>query len=78
MIEAAAAGHGVALGSLVCADPYLRSGALKVLAGPCFPQAAYRIYCDLRSYDDDQVRRVYDWFVRETAAVAPPASKAAG
>ena len=32
-----------------------------------FPQAAYRIYCDLRSYDDDQVRRVYDWFIRETA-----------
>jgi LysR family glycine cleavage system transcriptional activator len=78
MIEAAAAGHGVALGSLVCADPYLRAGALKVLEGPCFPQAAYRIYCDLRSYDDDQVHRVYDWFIRETAAVAPPASKPAG
>ena len=78
MLEAAAAGHGVALGSLVCADPYLRSAALKVLEGPWFPQAAYRIYCDLRSYDDNQVRRVYDWFLRETAAVVSPASKAAG
>ena len=78
MIEAAAAGHGIALGSSICADPYLRIGALKVMDGPSFPQAAYRIYCDLRSYDDDQVRQVYDWFIRETAAVAPPASKAAG
>jgi DNA-binding transcriptional LysR family regulator len=78
MIEAAAAGHGVALGSLVCADPYLRTGALQVLEGPWFPQAAYRIYCDLRSYDDNQVRRVYDWFIHENAAVAPPSEKAAG
>ncbi len=78
MIEAAVAGHGVALGSLIGADPYLRTGALKVIDGPSFPQAAYRIYCDLRSYDDDQVRRVYDWFIGETAAVAPPVSKAAG
>ena len=71
MIEAAAAGHGVALGSLICADPYLRAGALKILEGPSFAQATYRIYCDLRTYDDDQVRRVYDWFIREIAAVAP-------
>ena len=70
MIEAAAAGHGVALGSLICADPYLRTAALKVLGGPSFPQAAYRIYCDLRSYEDDQVRRVYEWFVRETSAIS--------
>jgi LysR family glycine cleavage system transcriptional activator len=77
MIDAAAAGHGVALGSVVCADPYIRSGALKVLAGPSFPQSAYRIYCDLRTYEDDQVRRVYEWFVRETAASASPAAKAA-
>ncbi len=78
MIEAAGAGHGVALGSLICADPYLRTGTLKVLEGPSFPQAAYRIYCDLRSYDDDQVHRVYEWFIRETAAVASPDSNAAG
>ena len=65
MIDAAADGHGVALASEICADPYLQSGALVALAGPCIPQAAYRIYCDLRSYDDDQVRRVYEWFVRE-------------
>ena len=71
MIDAAAAGHGVALGSLICAEPYLCTGALVVLEGPSFPQSAYRIYCDLRSYDDDQVRRVYDWFVRETAGSAP-------
>jgi LysR family transcriptional regulator, glycine cleavage system transcriptional activator len=70
MIEAAAAGHGVALGSVICAEPYLRSGALIILDGPSFPQPAYRIHCDLRSYDDDQVRRVYDWFIRETAVAA--------
>jgi LysR family glycine cleavage system transcriptional activator len=65
MIDAAADGHGVALASTICADPYLQNGALLALQGPCVPQAAYRIYCDLRSYDDDQVRRVYEWFVRE-------------
>lgn len=65
MIAAAAAGHGVALGSLVCADPYLRSGGLRILEGPTFPQLPYRIYCDLRTYDDSQVRRLYDWFISE-------------
>jgi LysR family glycine cleavage system transcriptional activator len=65
MIDAAADGHGVALASAICADPYLRTGALLALGGPCIPQAAYRIYCDLRSYKDDQVRRVYEWFLRE-------------
>jgi LysR family transcriptional regulator, glycine cleavage system transcriptional activator len=67
MIDSAAAGHGVALGSLICAAPYLRSGALQVLEGPSFVEPAYRIYCDLRTYDDDQVRRVYDWFTQEAA-----------
>jgi LysR family glycine cleavage system transcriptional activator len=67
MIDAAAAGHGVALASVIAADPYLRSGALVALAGPSVPQPSYRIYCDLRTYDDDQVRRVYDWFIREAA-----------
>ena len=76
MIEAAAAGHGVALGSSVCAEPYLRVGALLILEGPTLAQAAYRIHCDLRSYDDDQVRRVYDWFIRETVAGAPGTVKA--
>ena len=65
MIDAAADGHGVALASAICADPYLRTGVLLILQGPCVPQAAYRIYCDLRSYKDDQVRRVYEWFLRE-------------
>jgi LysR family glycine cleavage system transcriptional activator len=65
MIDAAAAGRGVALASTICADPYLRTGALVVLEGPGVPQPAYRIYCDLRSYDDGQVRRVYEWFIRE-------------
>ena len=65
MIDAAADGHGVALASTICADPYLQNGALVAMQGPWIPQAAYRIYCDLRSYDDDQVRRVYEWFVRE-------------
>jgi LysR family glycine cleavage system transcriptional activator len=73
MIEAAAAGHGAALGSTVCAEPYLRAGALVVLDGPTFPQSAYRIHCDLRTYEDPQVRRVYDWFIRECGAGAPNA-----
>lgn len=68
MIDSAAAGHGVALGSLICAAPYLRTGALIVLEGPSFVEPAYRIYCDLRTYDDDQVRRVYDWFTQEAIA----------
>jgi LysR family glycine cleavage system transcriptional activator len=65
MVDAAADGHGVALASTICADPYLRTGTLLALQGPRIPQAAYRIYCDLRSYEDDQVRRVYEWFIRE-------------
>jgi DNA-binding transcriptional LysR family regulator len=77
MIAAAAAGHGAALGSLICAAPYLGSGELEVLAGPSFPQSPYRIYCDLRTFDDDQVRRVYDWFIQDAAASAPLPAKAA-
>ena len=46
-------------------SPICERAALVVLEGPCVPQPAYRIYCDLRSYDDDQVRRVYEWFIRE-------------
>jgi LysR family glycine cleavage system transcriptional activator len=67
MIDAAVDGHGVALASAICADPYLRRGELVVLEGPVIPQAAYRIYCDLRSYQDEQVRRVYEWFLHEVA-----------
>jgi LysR family transcriptional regulator, glycine cleavage system transcriptional activator len=65
MIDAAADGHGVALASAIAADPHLRTAALVELEGPCISQSAYRIYCDLRSYDDDQVRRVYEWFICE-------------
>jgi LysR family transcriptional regulator, glycine cleavage system transcriptional activator len=65
MIDAAVSGQGVALASAICADPYLRTGALVVVEGPSLPQPSYRIYCDLRSYGDDQVRRVYEWFIRE-------------
>jgi DNA-binding transcriptional LysR family regulator len=65
MIDAAVAGHGVALGSLIYAGAYLRSGSLVMLDGPSFPQADYRMYCDLRSYDEARVRRVYDWFLCE-------------
>jgi LysR family transcriptional regulator, glycine cleavage system transcriptional activator len=78
MIDAAADGRGVALASLICADPYLRTGALVLLEGPSFPQPAYRIYCDLRTYDDDQVRRVYDWFIREAERGAPAAVPTGG
>jgi LysR family glycine cleavage system transcriptional activator len=70
MVDAAADGHGAALASAICADPYLRRGALLALEGPRIPQAAYRIYCDLRSYEDDQVRRVYEWFICEAGRSA--------
>lgn len=70
MIDAAAAGHGVALASVLGAEPHLRSGALVTLTGPTFPQPSYRIYCDLRTYEDDQVRRVYEWFIREAVQSA--------
>jgi LysR family transcriptional regulator, glycine cleavage system transcriptional activator len=77
MIDAAAAGHGVALGSLICAGPYLRTGALVVLDGLTFPEPAYRIYCDLRTYDDVEVRRVYDWFAQEALGCTGLMRKAA-
>jgi DNA-binding transcriptional LysR family regulator len=76
MIDAAADAQGVALASVICAEPYLSVGALVTLEGPCVPQPAYRIYCDLRTYDDDQVRRVYEWFIREAERSAPAAAKA--
>jgi DNA-binding transcriptional LysR family regulator len=66
MLDAAVAGHGAALGSLVCAEPHLASGSLVLLDGPTFPQSDYRMYCDLRSYNDERVRSVYDWFIRNT------------
>ena len=65
MIDAAVDGHGIALASALCADPYLQSGELVLLEGPRFPKASYRIYCGLRSYEDDQVRRVYEWCERQ-------------
>ena len=74
MIDAAGDGHGVALASAVCADPYVRAGTLVVLDGPIVAQPAYRIYCDLRSYDDDQVRRVYEWFIHEAERLGPAAA----
>jgi LysR family glycine cleavage system transcriptional activator len=71
MVDAAVAGHGAALASVVCAQPYLSTGALVPLDGPTFSQPAYRIYCDLRTYEDEQVRRVHDWFIRSAARTAP-------
>ena len=61
MLDAAAAGHGAALGSLICAEPHLRSGALKVLQGPTFAQPDYRLYCDLRHDNRERVRDVAEW-----------------
>jgi LysR family glycine cleavage system transcriptional activator len=72
MIEAAAAGHGVAIGSIVCAASYLRSGALVQLDGPVFAQSPYRIYCTHGTIDEDHVRRVYDWLLQEAASPALP------
>ena len=46
------------------------------LQGPTVPQPAYRIYCDLRTYDDDQVRRVYEWFIRAAGSGEPAAPQA--
>jgi len=68
MIDSAAAGHGVAIASVICAAPHLRSGALVQLEGPTFSQSPYRIYCTLDTFEGDQVRRVYDW-LREEAGL---------
>ena len=65
MLDAAVAGHGVAIGSMVCAETHLRSGALVQLGGPTFPQPPYRIYRARVTIDEDHVRRVYDWLRQE-------------
>ncbi len=67
MLDAAVAGHGAAIVSAVCAQRHLDSGALVPLPGPVFEQPSHRIYCDIRRFDNDRVRRTYEWLVREAA-----------
>ena len=50
----------------------LEERRLDALEGPVIPQTDYRIYCDLRTYEDDQVRRVYEWFLREAEGCRAP------
>lgn len=66
-LEAAVAGHGVVLGSLVAADGYLRNGSLVSLSARELPDRPYQIYCDRRTIDDESVRIVYDWLLAAAA-----------
>ena len=67
-LEAAAAGLGVVLGSVVAADAYLRSGALRTVSSVEIPQNAYQICCDSRRIGEQHVRIVHDWLIEATAA----------
>jgi LysR family transcriptional regulator, glycine cleavage system transcriptional activator len=71
-LAAAAAGLGLVLGSVVAADTYLRSGALRAVSDLEIPQDAYQIYCDSSRIGEQHVRTVYDWLI-EVAASATPA-----
>jgi DNA-binding transcriptional LysR family regulator len=67
-LEAAAAGLGVVLGSVVAADAYLRCGALAPVSDLEIAQNAYQICCDGRRIGEAHVRSVHDWLVGVTAA----------
>ena len=63
-LEAAAAGLGVVLGSVVAADAYLRHGALRAISDIEIAQDPYRIYCDSRRIGEEHVRAVHQWLVK--------------
>lgn len=70
-LEAAAAGLGVVLGSVVAADAYLRRGALRAVADVELAQNSYQISCDSRRIGEQHVRLAHDWLVAVTAAGPP-------
>jgi LysR family transcriptional regulator, glycine cleavage system transcriptional activator len=71
-LEAAAAGLGVVLGSVVAADAHLRRGTLRAVANVELPQNSYQICCDSRRIGEPHVRLVHDWLVSATGAGTPP------
>jgi DNA-binding transcriptional LysR family regulator len=66
-LEAAAAGLGVILGSMVAADAYLRRGALVEVSPLAIPQNSYQISCDSRRIGEAHVRIVHDWLIESAA-----------
>lgn len=70
-LEAAAAGLGVVLGSVVAADAHLRRGTLSAVSDIEIPENAYRMYCDSRRIGEEHVRTVHDWLLETTAGARP-------
>jgi len=62
-LAGAAAGLGLVLGSVVAADDYLRSGALRPVSTLDVPQPAHHISCDSRRIGEPHVRLVHDWLI---------------
>lgn len=83
LLEAAALGHGVALGSTVLADRLLREGRLRPLFGPVLPvDDPYCLAYRPSSLRDDDIRTVCDWLRAQaatwrqtTAPALPPGSE---
>ncbi|MGO1079741.1 LysR substrate-binding domain-containing protein [Inquilinus sp. CA228] len=68
-MEAAALGHGVALGSTVLADRLLREGRLRPLFGPVLRvDDPYCLAYRPSSLRDDDIRTVCEWFRSRAAA----------
>jgi len=70
-LEAAAAGLGVVLGSVVAADAHLNRGTLRAVSDIEIPQNAYRIYCDSRRIGEQHVRIVHDWLINLAGTARP-------
>ena len=70
-LEAAAAGFGVVLGSMIAADAYLRRGVLSAVSEIAIAPRAYRICCDSRRIGEEHVRAVHEWLIGITAGAQP-------
>jgi LysR family transcriptional regulator, glycine cleavage system transcriptional activator len=73
MLDAVLAGHGAALVSLVLAKPLLDEGRLLLLPGVFIEQAPYRLYCDRPRFENDRVRRAFEWLRQEAEALSDEA-----
>lgn len=73
LLEAAALGHGVALGSTILADRLLRDGRLRPLFGPALPvdDPTCLVYRPASLRDDD-IRTVCDWLRSQATAWRHP------
>ncbi len=70
-LEAAAAGLGLVLGSMIAADAYLRRGALHAVSDVAVPLGTYQLSCDSRRIGERHVRIVHDWLVGAASAATP-------